>query len=56
MTALDEDYLTEHARQQQATAARHDHNDRCTTCRHRWHGLPCVSAGCDCGSSYVGQP
>jgi hypothetical protein len=50
--ALDEDYLTEHARTQQAAAQR---GVRCPRCTHEFHGLPCAkfrSNGCRCASSY----
>ncbi len=55
MTALDDDYLTGYAHDQQTAARRSEYDDRCAYCRHSWHGFPCTTfgtKGCACPTSY----
>jgi hypothetical protein len=51
---LDDDYLLEHAREQQRRAANHHTagGDRCTRCPHGWHGAICATAACGCATSW----
>lgn len=58
MNGLDDDFLTDWARQRQSVADLHNRRggDRCTTCPHPWHGLPCPVVGgtpCTCKSSFA---
>jgi len=51
---LDDDYLLEHAREQQRRAANHNTagGDRCARCPHGWHGATCATAACGCATSW----
>lgn len=58
MTAPDDDYLTSWAREQQAASFTRDrnHDDRCSSCGHVWHGLQCQAQGpalpCSCATAF----
>lgn len=54
---LDYDYVTDWSRERQRAAATTQDRgvDRCTTCPHTFHGLPCTTtfpAMCMCPSSW----
>lgn len=55
---IDDEYLTAWSAETQAAAYRNDreHNDRCSSCGHAWHGMACRAQGaslpCSCATSF----